>query len=343
MARYRFHVLFAAMALALAPFFAGHAHAHGVTLKVYHGLPAQSLFQTQFLVPWTKKIEEESGHRIRFLIHPETHASLYDQVKDGSADIAWTSVEDTRERFPAFGVFELPRIANRARGSSLALWEYVQANNLARTEFGDVRLLAVHQQDKPQFHMLAKPVQSLADLKGLKLHTGSRVTHQLLTALGATPVNVPAPQLAEALVKGAVDGVVAPWASLAPDAPMKFHSEVDGKSPWPPSPLFVFAMNPGAYKSLPDDLKKVLNANSGAETSAWLGKIFDEGAVATRKLAAERGDKMNALAADEIEKWQGSAQSVVDERIKELDKRGLSGKELLDSAKALVAQHDSAK
>jgi hypothetical protein len=37
-------------------------------------------------------------------------------------------------------------------------------------------------------------------------------------------------------------------------------------------------MNPAAFKSLPDDLKQAINVNSGADVSAWLGKVLDQSA-----------------------------------------------------------------
>lgn len=83
-------------------------------------------------------------------------------------------------------------------------------------------------------------------------------------------------------------------------------------------------MNSAIYKSLSDELKKVISANSGAETSAWLGKILDASGV-------------GAAAS------QQRAQSTIEARIKELDERGLNGKDLVESAQALIAEYDPPK
>jgi hypothetical protein len=56
----------------------------------------------------------------------------------------------------------------------------------------------------------------------------------------------------------------------------KFHTETPAGTPFIATSAFLFAMNPAKYESLPADLKKVIDANSGAETSAWAGKIWDE-------------------------------------------------------------------
>ncbi len=125
--RTRRHLAIALGCLVL-PLPASTASAHGVTLKVQHDLPADSAFHTQFLVPWTQKLEKESAGRLRFRLLPAAQAGggapqLYDQVVEGEADIVWTGIGHTPARFPAVEVFELPLAANSAQGSSRALWE----------------------------------------------------------------------------------------------------------------------------------------------------------------------------------------------------------------------------
>jgi len=338
-------------AVILAPLWTNPVAAHGVTLKVHHALPADSPFHTQLLVPWTQKVESESGGRLRFQLFPglgvgSSAAQLFDQVKDGAADLVWTAVGDMPERFPAFEAFELPFAANGAQGASLALWEYARVNDLARKELGGVRLLAVARHGTPQLHMRSKPVQTFADLAGLKIGSLTRATSRLLAAANAKPVEMSPVQLREALSTGELDGAALPWeavTALAIDELVKHHTEADPQSPWLSSGVFVLAMNPATYKSLPDDLRKVISANSGAETSAWIGKVFDAGAASARKLAADRGDSFNILPAAELAKWSEPAQSVVADRIKALDERGLNGEELVESARAALAQHGTVK
>jgi TRAP-type C4-dicarboxylate transport system substrate-binding protein len=102
-------------------------------------------------------------------------------------------------------------------------------------------------------------------------------------------------------------------------------------------------MNAAIYKSLPDDLKKVFNANGGAETSAWLATVLDDSAAAARKRAADSGHAINVLTSDTMAQWQRPAQSAIDAWIKELDGRGMQGKELMDSARESLAEYDRPK
>ena len=96
--------------------------------------------------------------------------------------------------------------------------------------------------------------------------------------------------------------------------------------------VFIFAMNSAVYKSLPDELKNIITANSGADTSARLGQILEDGGGRAVGPAVERGTGVAELR-------QRRAESIVVNRIKQLDQRGLEGKELVESARALLAEY----
>jgi len=96
--------------------------------------------------------------------------------------------------------------------------------------------------------------------------------------------------------------------------------------------VFIFAMNSAVYKSLPDELKNIITANSGADTSARLGQILEDGGGHAVGPAVERGTGVAELR-------QRRAESIVENRIKQLDQRGLEGKELVESARALLAEY----
>ena len=64
------------------------------TLRLHHFLNAQSTVQRGLLEPWAKRIEAASGGRLRVKMFPLMNLGgkapqLYDQAKDGFADIVW--------------------------------------------------------------------------------------------------------------------------------------------------------------------------------------------------------------------------------------------------------------
>jgi TRAP-type transport system periplasmic protein len=324
-------------------------HAQMVLLKVHHFLPPTSNLHAKFLVPWTEKIAKESGGRIKFQIYPAmqlggTAPQLIDQVRDGVVDIVWAAPGFASGRFHAIEAFELPFMTKTAQGSSRALWEYIKANRLGEREFKGMRLLATHVHDEGHLHMVKQPVQTMADLKGLKIRAGSRFPSKLLAALGATPVGMPLPQLPDALSKGVLDGALIPW-EIIPTIKVheltRYHSETDPQSRALYTLVFVLAMNGDKYAGLPADLKRIIDQNSGVETSAGLGKLWDDSAAPARKLAEQRGNQFNVITLAELEKWKKASDPVTDEWLKEVNASGFDGPALLESARALIRRHDT--
>ena len=155
--------------------------------------------------PWCEKIGKESGGRIKCQIYPAmqlggTPPQLFDQARDGVADIVWTVPTYQAGRFVKSEVFELPFMAKNAETGSPALWEYVQKNSL--DEFKGVKLLAMHLHDGSLLHFANKRVTNLDELKGLKVRAPTRIGTKFLTAIGAVPVQMPVPQVTESLSEG---------------------------------------------------------------------------------------------------------------------------------------------
>jgi TRAP-type C4-dicarboxylate transport system substrate-binding protein len=266
-----------------------------------------------------------------------TPPQLFDQAKDGVADIVWTLPGYQAGRFLATEVFELPFMVSSAEKASKALWDYAAKN--AREEYKGVKPLIFHVIPGTQLHTTNKQIKTLADFKGLKLRAPNRMATKLVSALGATPVPMPVPQVAESLAKGVIDGTVLPWEvipSLKIQEIVKFHTETPAGQAFIATSAFVFAMNPGRYESLPADLKKVIDANSGAETSAWAGKIWDSVTAPARQTAVDRKNTFYAVPAAEVALWHKSAEGVNAEWVKEVAAKGLDGQKLIADAKALM-------
>ena len=99
-----------------------------VTLKVEHFLPTSSNFHKFILLPWCEKIGKESGGALKCQIYPSmqlggTPAQLFDQIRDGVADIGWSLPTFQAGRFTKSEVFELPFLVRSAKASSPALWD----------------------------------------------------------------------------------------------------------------------------------------------------------------------------------------------------------------------------
>ena len=335
------------LALAMAVAASAPALAQEVTLKVHFFLPASSFANTLFITPWCNQIAKDSNNRLKCQIYPSmqlggTPPQLFEQVRDGLADVVWTLPGYTAGRFPSVEVFELPFMMQSPEATSKALWDYTQKYSLA--EFKDVKPLAFHVHGDGVFHMTSKPVRTMADLKGLKLRAPTRMTNKFLAALGATPVGMPVPQVGDALSKGIIDGAVVPYEvvpSVKIQELVKYHSETDPAEPAFYTSTFIFAMNKAKYDALPADLKKVIDANSGQALSGQIGKAFLQADGEGKKLTAR--NTTNVIPAAELANWKKAGQPLADAWVVDMNGKGQPGQQMLDAAKALIAQHAKGK
>jgi TRAP-type C4-dicarboxylate transport system substrate-binding protein len=295
--------------------------------------------------PWMAKVEKESGGRIKFEAYPAmqlggTPVQLYDQAKDGVVDIVWTLPGNTAGRFPRIEAFELPFMMNNAESTSKAFWEFVQT--VAVDEFKDTQVIALHVHGPGVIHTADKPVKSVADMRGLKLRAPTRQVTKLLGVLGAVPVGMPLPGIPDALSKGTINGCVIPW-EVVPAVKVneltKFHAEFDPAGGSLYTTTFIMTMNKAKYNSLPPDLKKVIDNNSGLATSAWLGKAQQGNDVPGRKSATDRGNSIYTVSPAEAQEFRRKSRAVEVEWVQDMDKRGFDGKKLLATARSLIEKH----
>lgn len=314
-----------------------------VTLRLHQFLPPQAVIPAKAIVPWAQKVEADSGGRIKIqLFHAMqlggAPPQLFDQAKDGVADITWTVLGYTPGRFNKAEVFELPFMSGVAEQSSRAFWEYVQAH--AADEFKDVKLLAVHTHGPGLFHTKA-PVTGLDSLRGMKIRGGSRVINNMLVKLGATPVGMPVPAVTDALSKGTIDGTTIPWEvtpSLKVTELVKNHTTFAGKEGLY-TQTFAFSMNKAAYDKLPADLKAVIDKNSGIETAAMFGRAMDEGDRTGREIAVKAKNNIIELDVAETQRWRRTAGSVETDWVNEMKGKSIDGAKLVSEARALIAKH----
>lgn len=333
----------ASAALALTT---GTALAQDVTLRLHQFLPAQANVPRLVLDVWADNVERESGGRIRIERHAAmalggTPPELMDQVIDGIADIVWTVNGFTPGRFPRTEVFELPFFVDDARAASFA-YRTMYESQMADTDFADVVVLAnwVH---GPGVLHTNRPVQTIEDMRGLKIRTPSRMVGQLLGILGAEPIGMPVTAIPENLSRGVIDGAVIPWevtASLRVPELVQNHTEFENSYPY--TVTFTLSMNRDRYEALPDDLRAVIDANSGLDLSVFAGGTQAGSDIPARQLAVDRGNNIITIPEADVAAWRAVAQPIYDTWIADMAGRGIDGQALIDEARSLMAAYAAA-
>ena len=330
-------------AIALAPLAAG---AQEVTLRFQHFVSPNSANPKYFIEPWAEKVEADSNGRIKVEIYPFMQlggkaTAQYDLIRDGAIDGGWVIPGYQPGRFPEAEALELPFMTPKsAEEASRAAWDFTQEHLM--DDFADVHVFAAHMHGPGIIHKKGDAVASVSDMAGLKLRGPSRPATLLLNKLGAEPVGMPVPAFPEALAKGVLDGGVITWEmspSLRLDDLTDSHTDVAGDRALY-NLYFIWAMNKDSYARLPDDLKAVIDANSGMMASAWAGRAHDTGDAEGRDQMVAAGNEIATLSEDATEEMRALGREVTQEWIAQVTDRGLDGAGLVEDARALMEQYE---
>lgn len=314
-------------------------------IKVHHFLSTKSATHKDLLAPWAERIKSDSNDKLQLTIYPAMQLGgkapqLFDQARRGTVDIAWTLAGYTPGRFPRMEAFELPFMASNAEVTSQAAYEFY--TEYAEEEFKDVKVLLVHTHGPGKFHMNKKPIRNLQDLQGVKVRTPTRVAHMMLEELGAVSVGMPVPELPGSLARGVVDGALVPYEVALPLRLHELtdsHTDVKGERGLYTA-VFLLVMNKKKFNSLPKDMQKILEDNSGLAWAKEAGKIWDRSDLLGLEAARQQGNKFNFISGRELKKWQAIGNKVWKRWEEEMQAKNIDGKALIKQAQRLIRKYE---
>lgn len=326
----------AALALATS---ATTLSAQEVTLRVHHFMAETSGLHAEMLVPFKESIEEASDGRIEIELFGSMAlggrpGDLYDQAADGAVDIILTLPGYTAGRFNRTEVFELPFLMDDTVAGSKAFYDLV-AEELQDDEYDETHILSAWVHSRGHLHS-EEPIRSLEDLQGMEMRGPTRVVTDLLGELGATPVGMPLPLIPENLSKGVISGAALPW-EITPSirlAEMITNHTVIEEGPALYTATFILAMNHDAYDDMPDDLRAILDAETGKAMAEFAGSVM-RGRDQVGRDAAE-GNTFIELDEDELARWVEATGPVYDRWITRADEEGFDGQATIDRARELI-------
>ncbi len=301
------------LSLACAAAFSPPAAAQAVTLKLANFEPPQAPITGGVLTPWAKEVSADSGGTLKIDIFPggtlgRNPLQQLKLVQDGVADITWTVPGYTPGRFDDTQVAELPFLVTDATSGSLAMTRLHQQGLLRG--FDDIKLLLIGTVPANAIHS-RDPVKSLADLKGKKIRAGSSQIAKLIETLGAVPVQIGAPAVAESLARGVIDASLNEWNFVAT---FKIDEVVRNHTALPMGTVAVMVpMMKSKYDSLPAQAKAALDKHSGEALARRFGAVVDKTNDATRERVAKSAkNTVFTPGAQEQAAWRAAVQPVTD-------------------------------
>jgi len=305
-----------------------------------HVPPVSASFKN--LAAWAKEAEAASGGKLKIQLYGSNQlggkaADVYGQIADGVVDIGWTLPSYLPGRFPRISVFELPFIGDKPSIVSPAVWEFAQ--KWSKEEFGDTHPLEIHVGGAFVLHVKGHEVKRLEDIKNMKIRTPSREMSEALTSMGAVPIPIPGLGMTEAMMRGVIDGAMAPWSialAIRQIDVATSHTEAAFSQP-----VLGMFMNKAAYAKLSAESKKAIDETSGAKLVAEFGKKWEADDLPGLNKAKSLGHPIIELSGSEQERWARASQPAIDTWVKELTEKGQPGAALVADAKALIAKYKS--
>jgi TRAP-type C4-dicarboxylate transport system substrate-binding protein len=316
--------------LAMAAF----AVASTVSAQTKWDLPAAypaGNYHTQNIQQFADEVDKASGGALKITVH--ANASLFKApeikraVQGGQAQVGEILLANFQNEWQLFGADGLPFLADSFDQASKL---YKAQRPFLEKKLGEQGMMLLYSVPwPPQGIYVKKPINSAADLKGVKWRAYSPATARIAELVGAQPVTVQAAELSQAMATGVVESYMSSG-STGYDTKTYEHIKFwyDTQA-WLPKNAVI--MNRAAFEKLSPNVRDaVLKAASAAESRGWqLAQSKNREYI---DLLKKNG--MNIVSPPA--QLKSDMQKVGETMLKEwLDKAGAEGKALVDAYRKL--------
>jgi TRAP-type transport system periplasmic protein len=284
------------------------AMAETITLKFNSPAPPPSFLHTYAFRPWISDVEKASKGTLKIQLYVGgtlgNFKVNYDRVVSDVADIGFILTSFAGGKFKKMDVAELPFQSKNSVEAGYALWKMYE-KGLFKDEFDKVVPLAIWTFPNAGLHT-KKKIESLNDLKGMKLVTSNVATSKIAELLGAVPVTFTPADAYQAISRGIAEGALMPFTGMKIfkiDEVTSHHLN----EPLGASSAMMF-MNKQKYDSLPPDAKAAIDKFSGLAMSERTAKAVDTDWA--KSLASVKAGT-NQLSPQEEKKWEDVTRPVV--------------------------------
>lgn len=293
---------------------------------------------------WVEDLKTASNGKIQVTIfYGGSLAAKKDEVnllESGSIDMAWIGVNSTAGRTPGTEVFYLPYLGStNPLQHTAALLDVYNNMDTVKNEWNMFHMLALHANGMVPISTTSKKIETLEDIKGVRLRTGVANLVTFLKYLKAVPTAFSPMESYENLSKNVVDGVCDDWTLIDGQnlrEVLKYIMDVAIMTP-----LGAVVMNKEAYEDLPADLQKILDDTS-KDLSFKMSATFND---TTSKAVAEAkaaGVEIYDPSSELLAAFKEAAQYTKDQWIADMAKKGRDGQAIYDAAVAAIERNAAA-
>jgi TRAP-type transport system periplasmic protein len=286
-----------------------------------------SNFHTVNIQQFADDVDKATGGKLKITVH--AGASLFKApeikraVQGGQAQIGEILLANFANEWAIYGADGMPFLAD---SYDEAMKLYKAQKPLMDKKLGEQGMMLLYSVPwPPQGIYSKKPLNSAADLKGMKWRAYSPATARIAELVGAQPVTVQAAEVSQAFATGVTESMMSSG-STGWDAKLYEHVKYwYNTQAWLPKDAVI--VNKAAFDALdPATKQAVLKAGAEAETRGW---------TASKKANGETLDKLKANGMEILEpspQLKADMKKVGDTMLKEwLDKAGPDGQAMLDA------------
>ncbi|MDX1739078.1 MAG: DctP family TRAP transporter solute-binding subunit, partial [Alphaproteobacteria bacterium] len=295
-----------------------------VTIRLAHLNPADAFASHSGAVASVFKslVETNTNGEVEVQIFPDGQlgkdSEVVQQVRDGIVQSTLSSSGGIAQHYPLVGVFDIPF----AFPNIAAADRVIDKNSSFGKKFvadleGKTGLKVLGMMDSGGFFAFTnsqRPIQTVEDMKGLRIRTMTVPTHQaIVNSLGGQATPLPWAEVYTALQTGVADGQMNPIPVIAFakfDEVQKYLSVTNHVI----TP-YIWTMNADFYNGLSDSHKAVVDwaADVAINTGRGMSRAIEASDRGIGKLSENM--EINVISTEEMEKFAAAAQPAVRELI----------------------------
>jgi len=233
------------------------------------GYPANN-FHTENIMQFVADVDKATAGKLKITVH--ANASLFKApeikgaVRGGQAQMGEILLSLYSNEWPLFGVDGLPFLADSYDAAMKLYKAQKPAMEKKLAEQGLMLLYTVAW--PPQGIYVKKPINSAADLKGVKWRAYNPTTARIAELVGAQPVSVQAAELSQAMATGVVESYMSSGSTGYDTKTYEHIKNFYDTQAWLPKNAVI--VNKAAFDALDKPTQAaVLKAGADAETRGW--------------------------------------------------------------------------
>lgn len=284
-------------------------------------------FHTVNIQQFADEVAKASNGKLTITVH--AGASLFKApeikraVQGGQAQIGEILLANFANEWPIYGADGMPFLAD---SYDEAMKLYKAQKPLMEKKLGEQGMMLLYSVPwPPQGIYVKKPINSAADLKGVKWRAYSPATARIAELVGAQPVTVQAAELPQALATGLVESYMSSGSTGVNSKTYEHLKYWYDTQAWLPKDAVI--VNKAAFSALDAATQQVvLKAAAEAETRGWAAsKVENEDSIAKLKAGGMSIEQPSPQLKADMKK-------VGDVMLKEwLEKAGPEGQELVNA------------